>query len=92
MSATGTAVLDFGAAPGTNVVTVDVTGQAAIASTSHADAWLQGDTTAEHNAFEHSIAPIRLSCGSIVDGTGFTITGSSEFRLSGTFKVHWVWV
>jgi hypothetical protein len=91
MGAAGTATVDFGAAPGTNVVTVAVTGQAGILGTSHAEAWMMGDATADHNAVEHAIAPIKLSCGSLVAGTGFTITAATEWRLTGTFTVHWVW-
>jgi hypothetical protein len=49
------------------------------------------DTTATHNAVEHAIAPIKLSCTAIVPGTGFTIQGISEWRLTGTFVVRWVW-
>ena len=92
MGATGTATLNFGSAPGTNVVTVAVTGQGAIGSGSHCEAWLMGDSTADHNAVEHAVAPIRCSCGSIVAGTGFTITAICDWRLTGQFTVHWVWV
>lgn len=89
---TGNATLDFGAAPGTNIATVVVTGQGTISSTSGVEAYLMGlDTTASHNAYEHAIAPIQLSCIAIVAGTGFTIQGASQHRLTGTFKVRWVW-
>lgn len=87
----GTATINFGSAPGTNVVETVVTGQTNITTSSHVEAWLMGDSTASHNAYEHSIVPIKLSCGSLVNGTGFTITASSEWRLTGTFTAHWVW-
>lgn len=90
--ATGTATINFGVAPGTNLVSVAVTGQTAIASGSHAEAFFMGDTTADHNADEHQFADIKLVCGSIVAGTGFTIFASTQLRLTGTFTVHWVWV
>jgi len=90
-SASGTATLTFGSAPGTNFVTVVVTGQASIGVNSHVEAFLMGSTTATHNAIEHMIVPIRLSCGDIVAATGFTIYASTDFRLTGTFTVHWVW-
>lgn len=89
--AVGTATLDFGAAPGSNVATVMVTGQTDIVSGSQATAELMGDTTADHNAYEHLIVPLTVRCGDIVAGTGFTITASSEWRLTGTFKVRWSW-
>lgn len=91
-SGVGNATLDFGAAPGTNIATVNVTGQTGISNTSGVEAYLMGlDTTADHNAVEHSIVPLRLSCTAITAGTGFTIQGSSDWRLTGTFKVRWVW-
>jgi len=91
-SATGNLTLDFGAAPGTNIAETTVTGQASILGTSGVEAYMMGlDTTATHNAVEHAIAPIKLSCTAIVPGTGFTIQGISEWRLTGTFVVRWVW-
>ena len=81
----------FGSGSGTNVVTVAVTGQTGITTSSHVEAWMMGDSTATHNAYEHAVAPIRLSCGSLVNNTGFTITAVTDWRLTGTFTVHWVW-
>jgi hypothetical protein len=90
--AVGTATLDFGAAPGTNIVSVVVTGQASITGTSSVEAFMMGtDSTATHNTYEHSMVPIRLSCIAIAAGTGFTIQGISETRLTGTFVIRWVW-
>ena len=91
MTATGTATIDFGSAPGTNVVTTTITGQTGILVGSHAESWMMGSTTATHNAYEHAVVPIKLSCGTIVVGTGFTITAVTEWRLTGIFIVHWVW-
>ena len=83
--------MDFGAAPGTNVATATVTGQTGIAANSHVEAWLMGDSTATHNAYEHLIVPLVVRCGNIIPGVGFEIVASSEYRFSGTFTVHWVW-
>ena len=62
--ATGAAVIQFGAAPGTDFATIAVTGQAAILSTSVVEAWLdptQG-STAEHTVDEHlMISPTRAN-------------------------------
>lgn len=88
----GTATLDFGATPGGNVATVAVTGQAGIDGTAHIEAWLMAEASADHNAYEHSVVPLTVRCGDIVNGTGFTIYGSShELVLTGTLNVHWVW-
>lgn len=89
---TGTATLDFGAAPGTNIVSVAVTGLTGLVATDHVEAFMMGtDSTATHNAYEHMVAPIRLSVTSITAGSGFTITGVTDYRLTGTFKIHYVW-
>ena len=90
--ATGTATLDFGATPGTNHVSVAVTGQGAIGANDHVEAFMQGnDSTATHNVYEHMIVPIRLSVSDIIAGTGFTINAITELRLDGTFKCRWAW-
>lgn len=95
MGATGTATIDFGAAPGTNMVHVDITGQSGILSGSLCEAWMMADTTvsggAGHNAEEHKIVPIKLTCGNVVASTGFTIYAETEWRLTSTFQVRWVW-
>jgi hypothetical protein len=56
---------------------------------------MMADTTvsgaAGHNAEEHKLLPIKLTCGALVAGTGFTIFGVTEFRLTSTFQVRWVW-
>jgi hypothetical protein len=88
---TGTTTIDFGSAPGTNVVTTTVTGQAAIVSGSLVEAFMMAESTATHNAYEHSILPIVIRVGNIVEGVGFDIIASSEQRLTGTFSVKWVW-
>ena len=92
MAITGSAVLDFGSAPGTTMVTTTVTGQGSILIGSNVEAYVMGnDSTATHNAIEHQLVPMTLRCGNIVAGTGFDIVASSEYRLSGTFAVRWVW-
>lgn len=92
MATTGTATLTFGSAPGTNNVTTTVTGQAAITTGSNCEAFMMGnDSTATHTAYEHQLVPMTLRCGNIVAGTGFDIVAYSDFRLTGTFTVRWVW-
>lgn len=90
MGATGSATLNFGSAPGTNVVEVAVP-DPAVLGTSAAEAFLMTESSADHNAYEHAIIPLKLSC-SVSNGVGITITASSTLRLTGTFKVRWVWV
>lgn len=87
----GTAILDFGASPAVEASIV-ITGQAAITGTSHVQAWIQRDTTADNGTDEHEQAAMSstLVCGAIVAGTGFTIFGRMLIGYAiGQFKVHW---
>lgn len=93
MGAVGTATLDFGAFPGANEASVSVTGQAAIAPDSFAEAWFMRDSTSDHSADDHAWAAYfaALSAGDLVAGTGFTIRAVSTEKLTGTWLVRWVW-
>lgn len=93
-SGVGAAEIDFGAHPGSNEASIVVTGQTEIASGASVEAWIMADdTTADHTAADHKYAPLflHLTCGDIVDGTGFTIHGRSLEKLTGAFSVRWVW-
>ena len=89
---TGTATINFGSAPGTIITTVTVTGQTGILSTSLVKLEMMGtDSTTDHNAYEHGIVPLVLRTTDISVGSSFTITASSDWRLTGTFKIRWTW-
>jgi hypothetical protein len=90
---TGDGVLSFGPAPGGNVATLVVTGQADIVAASVIRAWVQGDTP-DHNAYEHTLilpGQIGIGIGDVIDGVGFTIYGQTELRLTGDVAVKWEW-
>lgn len=92
---TGAATIDFGAAPGTNIATVTITGQPQIYATSQITAWISGmSSTASHNATEHAIMPLAMTVTptAIVVGTGFTLTALTQLRLTGTIQVNWSWI
>lgn len=89
----GTTVLDFGAAPGGNVASAAVTGQSGILSGSRVRAWIMG-SNADHNAYEHqTVLPLKVAvtASEIVAGTGFTIYGTTDMRLTGDVSVAWEW-
>ena len=91
---TGTAIIDFGAHPGSNEASVTVTGQSAITAGSKAESWVMGDdSTSYHTASDHKYLPQLASfvCGTPSAGTGFTIYGRSIHKLTGTFSLKWVW-
>ena len=78
------------AAVGNSTAIVSVTGQTDLLATDSIDAWIQAtDSTADHNAIEHKLAPIKLTVTNIQAGIGFDIVGMSEHRLTGDFKVRW---
>ena len=90
----GTAIVDFGAFPGSAEATVVVTGQGAISATSKAEAYVMGDdTTADHTAVDHRWLALfaALTCGTPTAGAGFTIYAKALDKLQGTFQVRWVW-
>lgn len=59
MGAQGSAVLDFGTFPGSNVATVDVAA-AGVVSTSAVEAWLGTTATADHTDIDHIAAPMKV--------------------------------
>ena len=77
---------------GSNFASVTITGQTGLLATDNIDCWIQAsDSTADHNATEHKIVPIKLAATNIVAGVGFDIYGISELRLDGAFAVRWAW-
>lgn len=90
----GTVTFNFGAVPGTNVVTTAVS-DATISGTSKVEIYLMGtDSTATHNATEHQMLPLgglSLTPISVTAGVGFTAQAMSLLRLTGTFQARYVW-
>jgi hypothetical protein len=94
MAGTGTAVLNFGSAPGTNQVSLAVTGQGSIVGGSLVEAWLSPTPTATRNLEEIkllSAGRLGVLAHTVVAATGFTITATTDIRLTGTLNVNWVW-
>lgn len=90
----GSAILDFGAFPGSNEASVVVTGQSEITATSKAEAYIMADdSTGAHTASDHRYVGLflALSCGTPIAATGFTIYGCSTEKLEGAFAVRFVW-
>lgn len=90
----GTATLAFGAAPGLDRTSVDVTGQTGLTSaTGRGEAWLMRRTTSDHSADEHEMAAhgIKLLCEIPTDGTLRIRASSSIGLVTGSFSVEWTW-
>lgn len=92
MSATGTATLDFGALPGLNETSVAFA-DTNVTSAAKAEAFIMGgDTTTDHTANDHKYADMLMGLSvDVTNGVGGTIYARSEHKLTGTFKVRWVW-
>ncbi len=92
--ARGTAVIDFGAFPGSNEATVAITGQTAITALSDVEAYFMAEATGNHTATDHAYAAklISLTADIPTAGTGFNILARSEHKIQGTFNVRWVWL
>ena len=82
MSAQGTAILDFGAFPGSAEATVDVAGQTGFVAGSLVEAFVYPVDTADHSADEHIIESLSVQAYYNVDGT-FTIRGWSNLACLG---------
>jgi len=96
VTVSGSAIIDFGPVPGKNITSVTVTGQTNILNTSNIYIFMMSDSTVSnslgHNSEEHMFVPIKLTAGNIVEGISFTIYAETEFRLTSTFKVRWLWI
>lgn len=92
MAGTGTAIIDFGT--GSNEAQTTITGLDTIKSTSYAESWVMADdTSADHTASDHRYFPVfaSLTCGTPVDGVGFTIYARSIEKLTGEWSIRYVW-
>ena len=88
----GTATLDFGSTA-SNETSVVVTGQTGISATSHVEACIMlngsGDVLTDQ---KFANIAIKLACGEIVPGTGFTVRAYCTIGyVIGTFTVSWTW-
>ena len=93
MGAQGTTTIAFGASPGVNEASVAVTGQASIVAGSLVEAFVMEEVLGTKTANDHGYMNlvVRLTCGTIVAATGFTIYAKSTEKMTGSFTVKWVW-
>lgn len=92
-SGQGTAIIDFGAAPGSNEASIAVS-DASVSGTSKAEAYIMADdTSVDHTANDHRyvINWLRPVCGTPSAGVGFMIYGYSTEKLAGKFTLRYVW-
>lgn len=88
----GTAVLDFGAFPGSNTASVVVGGLAGISAGHKPKAFVNANaTTADHTASDHKYFAcfVGLACGDIVPATSMSIHAISLEKLQGQWTVNY---
>jgi hypothetical protein len=92
--ARGSAVLDFGAWPGSNNAQVSVTGQTLINANSSIVVSVQyvaqGTNTASDVQFYDGLMEVIASTP--IPGSGFTVYGYSNEKIQGQILVTWTWV
>ena len=95
MATTGTAILDFGAYPGSTHATLAVA-SAAIASGSLPEAFIYPLASADHSADEHMVENVEVCARDVVAGVGFTLhgtmSGGNVGYIVGKWTVGWAWV
>ena len=82
MPGSGTAVVNFGAFPGTSDTTATITGQATILAASLVEAWVIPTPTADHTNDEHWCETIRVMAGNVSAGVGFTVYAWNTSQLN----------
>ena len=89
----GSAIVDFGAFPGSNEASIAVIGQDDIAAGAFCEAWVNAKATTDHTVSDHTYAAwlFHPSCSAATAGTGFTIYCTSPEKMQGTFNLNWVW-
>lgn len=92
MSNKGTAVLNFGAFPGSNEASA-VISDTTITSGVLLDAWIRAEATSDHTIQDHTYAPcfIEITVGVANAGVGFTIYARCTDLMVGTWNIDWVW-
>jgi hypothetical protein len=93
MVVSGQTELDFGAFPGVSNVSVTISGQDDIAAGANVEAFIVYEATDDHSADEHLADPPRVTAGTVVAGTGFTIHGiaTGNQLVYGAWTVGWRW-
>ena len=89
----GTAIIDFGAWPGSNEASVLVPWDAAMFGTTKTEAFvMSGSSTLDHSVSDHQYLPVftGFTCSIPVSDVGFYIYGRSSEQLTGTFELNWV--
>lgn len=90
----GFITFSFGTGRGTNVVTQTVANTSIVTGTRIEIYLLGTDSTADHNAYEHSILNLAGWYATVIEinnGVGFTAQAATNLRLTGDIKCRYVY-
>ena len=87
----GEANLNFGYAPGTNTVTTTIS-NADVTNNSYINIYIMNTSSIDHNTEDHKLFALysKVIPGNIIDNTSFDITGITDLRVNGIFKVKYI--
>jgi hypothetical protein len=87
----GEANLNFGSTPGTNTVTTTIL-NANVTSNSYINIYIMNTSSIDHNTEDHKLFALysKVIPGNIINNTSFDITGITDLRVNGIFKVKYI--
>lgn len=87
----GVVDLNFGAAPGTNTTTLTVL-NSNVTNNSFINVYVMSTSSIDHNAENHKIFALysKVIPENIVNNTSFDITGITDLRVNGIFKIKYI--
>jgi hypothetical protein len=87
----GEANLDFGSTPGTNTVTTTIS-NTDVTNNSYINIYIMNTSSIDHNTEDHKLFALysKMIPGNIIDNTSFDITGITDLRVNGIFKVKYI--
>ena len=88
--ATGTATINLGSRSAMKkYAEVDITGLVGLLPSTHMEAWMQGDTTADHTSDEHMLEIIHLRMKYLTASSARVIAQVDRGVVWGDFTIHY---
>jgi len=86
----GTATLDFGSVPGTNIATASIN-TSNVNNESNINIYIMSTSSLDHSIGDHQVLALysKVIPTNVVNNTSFDITCITDLRLTGQFKVKY---
>lgn len=87
----GVATLNFGEPPGTNTTSASIS-SSIVNNNSYINIYIMNTSSLNHNIEDHKLFALysRVGVDNIIDNTSFDITGITDLRINGEFKVKYI--